>query len=40
VEYAFDDWSGREDVLTLCQSCIQELEKVISDRNSKLLIPR
>jgi len=35
IRYKFNDWSGSEDVLTLCQSCIQELENVIKDGVNK-----
>jgi hypothetical protein len=31
VKYYFDNWTGTEDVLTLCQKCILELENVIND---------
>ena len=35
VRYKFSDWTGDEDVLTLCESYIQELEKVVKDGVSK-----
>jgi len=35
VKYKFSDWIGDEDVLTLCESYIQELEKVVKDGISK-----
>lgn len=35
IKYKFNNWGGREDVLTLCQSCIQELENVIKDGVNK-----
>jgi len=35
VKYKFRDWTGDEDVLTLCESYIQELEKVVKDGVSK-----
>ena len=31
VKYKFDNWTGSEDVLTLCQKCIQELDGAIID---------
>lgn len=31
ITYTFADWKGSEDVLTLCQKYIQELEHVVSD---------
>ena len=31
IRYKFDDWAGNEDILTLCQMYIQELEDVIKD---------
>jgi len=31
IKYKFDDWSEREDILTLCQMYIQELEDIIKD---------
>ncbi len=30
TKYKFDDWQGSEDVLDLCQKCVQELENVIN----------
>lgn len=33
--YRFDKWTGDEDVLTLCERYIQELEKVVKDGVSK-----
>jgi len=33
--YRFDNWTGDEDVLTLCERYIQELEKVVKDGVSK-----
>lgn len=33
--YRFDKWTGDEDVLTLCEKYIQELEKVVRDGVSK-----
>ena len=35
VKYKFDDWTGNEDVLTLCQMYIQELDGVIKDGVAK-----
>ncbi|TET68168.1 MAG: hypothetical protein E3J56_11730 [Candidatus Aminicenantes bacterium] len=35
VKYKFRDWPGNEDVLTLCERYIQELEKVVQDGVSK-----
>lgn len=35
VRYKFSDWTRDEDVLTLCESYIQELEKVVKDGISK-----
>jgi hypothetical protein len=35
VTYRFDDWSGNEDVLTLCQKYLQELERLIDDGVNK-----
>jgi hypothetical protein len=35
VKYKFRDWTGNEDVLTLCERYIQELEKVVQDGVSK-----
>jgi hypothetical protein len=35
LKYRFDDWTGNEDVLTLCQTYIQELEILIKDGVSK-----
>ena len=35
VKYKISDWTGDEDVLTLCESYIQELEKVVKDGISK-----
>ncbi len=31
VKYFFDKWAGNEDVLALCQKCIQKLENAIKD---------
>lgn len=31
IRYRFADWSGNEDVLTLCKKYIQELENIIKD---------
>ncbi len=31
ITYKFDDWAGSEDVLTLCQMYVQELEDIIKD---------
>jgi len=31
IKYKFDDWSGSEDIPTLCQMYIQELEDIIRD---------
>ncbi len=31
IKYKFDNWVGSEDILTLCQMYIQELEDVIKD---------
>ena len=33
--FKFDDWTGNEDVLTLCQIYIQELDVVIKDGVAK-----
>jgi hypothetical protein len=33
--FRFNDWTGDEDVLTLCERYIQELEKVVKDGISK-----
>ena len=35
VRYKFDDWTGNEDILTLCQMYIQELDGVIKDGVAK-----
>ena len=35
VKYEFDDWDGNEDVLTLCQKYLQELERLVEDGVSK-----
>lgn len=35
VRYKFSDWTGDEDVITLCEKYIQELEKVVEDGVSK-----
>lgn len=35
VSYKFDDWGGSEEVLTLCQRYIQQLEGVIKDGIAK-----
>ena len=35
VKYKFSDWTGDEDVITLCEKYIQELEKVVEDGVSK-----
>lgn len=31
VKYNFTDWSGKEDILMLCQKYIQEIEKMVND---------
>jgi hypothetical protein len=31
VKYYFDNWTGSDNVLILCQNCIQELESIIND---------
>jgi len=31
IKYKFDDWVGSEDILTLCQMYIQELEDIVKD---------
>jgi hypothetical protein len=31
VKYFFDNWARNEDVLTLCQKCVRELENAIKD---------
>jgi len=31
IKYKFDDWGGSEDIPTLCQMYIQELEDIIKD---------
>ena len=31
IKHKFDDWSGSQDILTLCQMYIQELEDIIKD---------
>ena len=36
--YTFGDWPGSEDALALCQQYIQELESIINDGISKLMI--
>jgi len=33
--FRFNDWTGNEDVITLCERYIQELEKVVKDGVSK-----
>ena len=35
IKYNFKNWGGSDDVLTLCQSYIQELENVIKDGLNK-----
>jgi len=35
VKYKFRDWTGDEDVITLCEKYIQELEKTGEDGDSK-----
>lgn len=40
VSYKFNDWVGSEDILTLCQKYIQQLEDVIRDGISKGFIGR
>ena len=35
VRYKFSDWTGDEDVITLCEKYIQELEKAVKDGVSK-----
>jgi len=35
VKYKFNNWGGSEDVLTLCQIYVQELENVIKDGINK-----
>jgi len=35
IKYKFDDWVGSEEILTLCQMYIQELENVIKDGVNK-----
>jgi len=35
VKYKFSDWPGDEDVITLCERYIQELEKVVQNGVSK-----
>ncbi len=35
VRYKFTDWTGDEDVITLCERYVQELEKVVKDGVSK-----
>lgn len=36
--FRFDDWTGDEDVLTLCERYIKELEKVVNEGVSKEFI--
>lgn len=38
--FRFNDWAGNEDVITLCEKYIQELEKVVKDGVSKEFITR
>ena len=38
VRYKFSDWTGDEDVITLCEKYIQELEKVVKDGVRKRFI--
>lgn len=38
IKYKFDDWAGTEDVLSLCQMYIQELEILIKDGVNKGVI--
>ena len=35
IKYKFDDWVGSEDILTLCQMYVQELENAIKDGVNK-----
>ena len=36
--YRFNDWDGNEDVLTLCESYLKELKKIVQDGVSKAFI--
>jgi len=35
TRYRFDDWADREDIFTLCQKYLKELEAIITDGKSK-----
>ena len=35
IKYKFDDWVGSEDILTLCQIYVQELENATKDGVNK-----
>jgi len=35
IKYKFDDWVGTEDILTLCQIYVQELENTTKDGVNK-----
>lgn len=35
IKYKFDDWVGTEDILTLCQIYVQELENATKDGVNK-----
>jgi hypothetical protein len=31
AQFFFDDWKGPEDVITLCELCVQQLKRIVAD---------